>query len=67
MNDWHQNDFYPNYILIGNTGNVFLIYFFLAVLGLCYMGFSGCSEGATSIVVHGLLLEETSLVTEHKL
>ena len=70
MNDWHQNDFYPNYILIGNIGKCIFDFFLFGCAGslLLHGLFSGCSEGGYPlIVVHGLLLEETSLVKEHKL
>ena len=48
----------------------FLIYLFLAVLGLCCCtrAFSGCGEwGLLFIAVRGLLIAVASLVAEHRL
>ena len=48
----------------------FLIYLFLAVLGLrcCVRAFSSCGvRGLLFIVVRGLLIEVASLVAEHGL
>ena len=49
---------------------IYLIYLFLAVLGLrcCAWAFSSCGErGLLSIAVHGLLIAVASLVAEHRL
>ena len=46
------------------------IYLFMAALGLCHCArvFSSCSkQWLLFIAVHGLLIEVTSLVTEHGL
>ena len=48
----------------------FLIFFFLAALGLrcCVQAFSSCGEqGLLFIAVHGLLIVVSSLVAEHRL
>ena len=50
--------------------NFFLIFIFLAVLGLrfCVRAFSSCSErGLLFAAVHGLLIVVASLVVEHGL
>ena len=49
---------------------IYLIYLFLAVLGLrcCAWAFSSCSEwGLLFVVVRGLLIAVASLVAEHRL
>ena len=49
---------------------IYLIYLFLAALGLrcCAQAFSSCSEqGLLFVVVHGLLIAVASLVAEHGL
>ena len=48
---------------------IYLIYLFLAVLGLhcCLRAFSGCGErGLLFVVLHGLLIVVASLVAEHR-
>ena len=50
--------------------NVFVIYLFLAALGLrcCVQAFSSCGEqGLLFVAVHGLLIVVASLVAEHGL
>ena len=47
---------------------IYLIYLFMAVLGLCCYarGFSSCAErGLLFVAVHGLLIVVASLVVEH--
>ena len=49
---------------------IYLIYLFLAVLGLrcCAQAFSSCSErGLLFVAAHGLLIVVASLVAEHGL
>ena len=49
---------------------IYLIYLFLAVLGLrcCAWAFSSCSElGLLFVAVHGLLVAVASLAAEHRL
>ena len=58
------------YSFIFKNKFMYLIYLFLAALGLhcCTRAFSGCGEqGLLFVAVHGLLIVMASLVAEHGL
>ena len=58
------------YSFIFKNKFMYLIYLFLAALGLhcCTRAFSGCGEqGLLFVAVHGLLIVMDSLVAEHGL
>ena len=70
MGPVHYEDIRENGIDIWELFFFFLIYLFLAVLGLCCCAraFSSCGEwGPLFVAVHGLLIVVASLVAEHGL